>query len=370
MLKLLQIDLEFAQFKFGLLAFATAFVVALMLMPPLIKFIHRFKLFDHPELRKEHKIPVPTMGGIASGLGMLLACALWFRFTKDIFTISFFFSIVALMGLGVMDDLRNTPARYKFAMQIAVASLIAFSGVRITSFNGLIGIYELPIVAQYIFTVVAITGITNAFNLIDGIDGLAGGLGFMSLVILGLFLTLSGDGNNAIIAFALGGSLLGFLYYNFNPARIFMGDTGSLVLGFIVAVLCIKVIQLNNGQSTQIIPHAPVFAMSIVTIPVFDTLRVFSLRLWRGKSPFDPDKNHIHHVLTNNGWGHRFSAKLICSVHALVLVVGYLLKDLPQLAGMMVLMLMMLMKVLIFQRLKTPHQSRSSPPVHYRGSTP
>lgn len=361
MLKLLQIELEFSSFRFGTLAFVTAFVVAMILMPFLIKFIQKFKLFDHPDLRKEHTTPVPTMGGIASGIGMMVAAALWFRFTRDIFTIAFFFSIAVLMAVGILDDLRNTPARYKLAMQIAVASLIAFSGVRITSFNGLLGIHELPVSAQYTLTIIAITGITNAFNLIDGIDGLAGGLGFMSLVILGLFLTLSGDANNAVIAFALGGGLLGFLYYNFNPARIFMGDTGSLVLGFVVAVLCVKLIQLNTTGSTIVLRHAPVFALGIVAIPVFDTLRVFAIRIWEGRSPFDPDKNHIHHILTNNGWSHGFAAKLICGLHAVLLVICYFLKNVPQWAGFCILLSIMLLSVLIFQRMKWQPATSKTP---------
>jgi UDP-GlcNAc:undecaprenyl-phosphate GlcNAc-1-phosphate transferase len=354
---LLQIDLDLAHYKFGILAFVTAFVVAMILMPPLIRLIYHLHLFDVPDHRKEHSSPIPTMGGIASGLAMIIACALWYSFSKDIFVISFFFSVAVLFAIGMMDDLKNLPARYKFAIQIAVASLIAFSGVRISNFGGLFGIEELPVSAQYTFTILAIVGITNAFNLIDGIDGLAGGLGFMSLVILGLFLTISGDDNTAIIAFALGGGLLGFLYYNFNPARIFMGDTGSLVLGFVVSVLCIKLIQLNSGTNNLILPHAPVFALSIVAIPVFDTLRVFSLRTWRGKSPFSPDKNHVHHLLTNNGWSHSFAAKLICGVHALVLVIGYFLKDIPQIAGIAILLLLMLLTVLVFQRMKVPKPS-------------
>jgi UDP-GlcNAc:undecaprenyl-phosphate GlcNAc-1-phosphate transferase len=351
---LLQIDLSFTQYKFGILAFVTAFVVAMITMPPLIKAINRFKLFDVPDKRKEHSTPIPTMGGIASGIGMIIACLLWYRFSKDNFVISFFFSIAVLFAIGIMDDLKNLPARYKFAIQLGVALLIAFSGVRITSFNGILGIYELPISAQYSFTILAIAGITNAFNLIDGIDGLAGGLGFMSLVITGLFLTLSGDPNTAVIAFALGGGLLGFLYYNFNPASIFMGDTGSLVLGFVISVLCIRLIQLNVGVPSPVVPHSPVFALSIVAIPVFDTLRVFALRIWRGKSPFTPDKNHVHHVLTNNGWSHNFAAKLICAVHALVLVLGYFLKDLPQAGGVLVLLIVMLATVMIFQRIRVP----------------
>jgi UDP-GlcNAc:undecaprenyl-phosphate/decaprenyl-phosphate GlcNAc-1-phosphate transferase len=355
---LLQVDLNFADYKSGILSFVTAFVVAMIVMPPLIKIIQRFKLFDVPDLRKEHSTPIPTMGGIASGIGMLVGCLLWFQFSRDNFIIAFFFSIGVLMAIGIMDDLRNMPARGKLVIQVAVATLIAFSGVRITSFYGLFGIHELPVSAQYTITILAIAGITNAFNLIDGIDGLAGGLGFMSLVILGLFLTLSGDTNNAIIAFALGGGLLGFLYYNFNPARIFMGDTGSLVLGFVVSVLCVRLIQLNTGEP-PILPHAPVFAMSTVAIPVFDTLRVFALRIWQGKSPFSADKNHIHHLLTSNGWSHSFTAKLICGVHALVLTVGYFLKDLPQLAGFGILTAIMLITVLVFQRMRVPEKVKS-----------
>jgi UDP-GlcNAc:undecaprenyl-phosphate GlcNAc-1-phosphate transferase len=355
---LLQINLDFSQFKSGILAFVSAFVVAMIVMPPLIKIIHRFKLFDVPDLRKEHITPIPTMGGIASCAGMAVACAFWYQFSRDNFVISFFFSITILFAIGMMDDLRNLSARYKLAIQLGLALLIAFSGVRINSFNGLFGIHELPVSAQYTFTILAVAGITNAFNLIDGIDGLAGGLGFMSLVMLGLFLTLSGDANNAIVAFALGGGLLGFLYYNFNPARIFMGDTGSLVLGFVISVLCIRLIQLNTGIPSPIIPHVPVFTMSIVLIPVFDTLRVFTLRIWSGRSPFSPDKNHIHHLLTNNGWSHSFTSKMICGVHALVLIVGYLLKDLPQFVGFSILLLIMLATVVIFQKIKMPEGSR------------
>jgi UDP-N-acetylmuramyl pentapeptide phosphotransferase/UDP-N-acetylglucosamine-1-phosphate transferase len=221
---------------------------------------------------------------------MAVACMLWFRFTKDFFTVSFFFSIVVLFAVGIMDDMNDMRARNKLVIQLALASLIAFSGIRITTLNGLLGVNELPLTAQYTVTVLAIAGVTNAFNLIDGIDGLAGGLGFMSLVILGLFLTLGRDVNVALIAFALAGGLLGFLYYNFNPARIFMGDTGSLVLGFVTAVLTVRLVQINSTGSFVVLPHSSVFALSLVMIPVFDTLRVFALRIWKGRSPFDPIK--------------------------------------------------------------------------------
>jgi UDP-GlcNAc:undecaprenyl-phosphate/decaprenyl-phosphate GlcNAc-1-phosphate transferase len=351
---LLQIDFDFRSYRVGMLCFVTAFVIAILLIPPLIKLIVRFKLYDHPDLRKEHNMPIPTMGGLAVCSGMIVACLLWFPFSKDFFTISFFFSILVLLAIGIMDDLNDLRARNKLVLQLALASLIAFSGVRITNFNGILGVHELPVSAQYTITIIAITGITNAFNLIDGIDGLAGGLGFMSLIILGLFLTLCRDVNIALIAFALAGGLLGFLYYNFNPARIFMGDTGSLVLGFVVAVLSVRLIQLNSTGTFIVLRNVPVFALSLVLIPVFDTLRVFSLRLWRGKSPFDPDKTHIHHLLTNNGWSHNFAAKIICAAHGLILIAGYFLKNIRQEIGILLLFLLMLLTVVLFQRLRVP----------------
>jgi UDP-N-acetylmuramyl pentapeptide phosphotransferase/UDP-N-acetylglucosamine-1-phosphate transferase len=351
---LLQIDFDFHSYKIGMLCFVTAFVIAMLLIPPLIKLIIRFNLYDQPDIRKEHNLPIPTMGGIAVCVGMLMACLLWFQFSDDFFTISFFFSVIVLMAIGIMDDLNDLRARNKLVIQLALASLIAFSGVRITSLNGMLGIYELPLSAQYSLTILAIAGITNAFNLIDGIDGLAGGLGFMSLVILGLFLTLGRDVNIALIAFALAGGLLGFLYYNFNPARIFMGDTGSLVLGFVTAVLTVRLIQSNTTGDFLMVRHAPVFGLSLVLIPVFDTLRVFAVRIWRGKSPFDPDKTHIHHLLTNNGWSHNFAAKLICVAHGFILIIGYFLKDVRQEIGALILLGLMLLTIYIFQRLRLP----------------
>jgi len=132
-------------------------------------------------------------------------------------------------------------------------------------------------------------------------------------------------------------------------------------LGFVISVLCIKLVQLNTDVPFPVMPHAPIFAMSIVFLPVFDTIRVFSLRIWQGRSPFSPDKNHIHHLLTNNGWSHGFSAKLICGVHAIVVVVGYFLKDVHQWAGLLVLFVMLLTTVFVFQRLKVPKTSEVVP---------
>lgn len=350
---LLQIDLSLylRDYRFALLCLITAFVVTLITIPPIISLIKKYRLYDVPNERKEHKSPIPTMGGIAIVAGMMTALFLWLPFSNQTAQISFFFSVTVLFGLGIMDDLKDLSAKYKFIIQIGLATLIALSGIRITSFDGLFGLYDLPISAQYSFTILAIVGITNAFNLIDGIDGLAGGIGFMSLVTLGLFLTMCGDVNTALIAFALAGAVLAFLYFNFNPARIFMGDTGSLILGFVIAVLSIRLLQVNIAALNPVLPHVPVFILGIVLIPVFDTVRVFGTRIWNGKSPFVADKTHIHHLLTNNGFSHAFTAKLICFIHGFILIEVYWLRHLRQEITLLILVVFMCLVTVMLRNL-------------------
>lgn len=348
---LLQLNLYFSDYKFAMLCFISAFIVTLIAIPPIISLVKKYRLYDMPDVRKEHSSPIPTMGGIAVIAGMMMALFLWFPFSNGVAQISFFFSIAVLFGLGILDDLKDLSAKYKFVVQVGLASLIALSGIRITSFDGLFGIAELPISAQYTFTILSIVGIINAFNLIDGIDGLAGGLGFMSLVTLGLFLTMSGDSHTALVAFALAGAIFAFLYFNFNPAKIFMGDTGSLVLGFVIAVLSIRLIQVNVFTANSVLPHAPVFVLGIVFIPVFDALRVFAVRIWKGNSPFVADKSHIHHLLTNQGFSHGFASRLICFIHGFVLIEVYWLRDLRQEFILLILFVFMLLVIAILKNI-------------------
>jgi len=350
-LTLLQASLNFSDFKFGLLTYVMAFVLTLIFIPPVIFMVNRFKLFDRPNARKEHSVPTPTFGGISIFAGMMVSLLFWFKFNNHPSTITFFLSMVLLFGVGVMDDLKDLAARYKLVIEAGAASLLAVSGIRITSFGGLFGITELHIMAQYIITVITIVGITNAFNLIDGIDGLAGGLGFMSLVTLGIFLTISKDLNYAMIAFAFAGALLGFLYFNFNPARIFMGDTGSLVLGFVIAVLCVQLMKVNALYTASVVPNIYVFTLGIVMLPVFDTLRVFGARIWKGHSPFSADKTHIHHLVTNKGFTHAFAARIICVFHGFILILVYWLKDWKPEVQIFVLICCMGFLVYLFNRI-------------------
>lgn len=338
---LLQIELNFIDYKVGLVCFITAFVVAMVSIPPIILLLNKYRLHDIPDARKEHALPTPTLGGVAIVAGMIISLALWFPFSFSSEIMTCFFSMTILCGMGITDDVKDLSAKYKFIVEVALASLVALSGIRITTFGGLFGINELSITAQYSFTILAIVGITNAFNLIDGIDGLAAGTSFMSLITIGIFLTLSNDKSFALIAFALAGSVLAFLYFNMNPAKIFMGDTGSLVLGFIIAILCTRLIQTNSVAVQPLVRATPLLALGMVLIPVFDTIRVFSLRLWKGQSPFHPDRTHMHHLLTNAGLSHSTTSKIICAIHGFILIEVYWLRDLrPELILCLLLLVM------------------------------
>lgn len=318
-LHFLQIELT-ALYQPAILCCVTAFVISLIAMPPLISVVKKHSLLDLPNPRKEHSSPVPTLGGLAVLAGMMVSLMLWFPFVRSTQQVCFFLSVVVLAALGIMDDLKNLSAKYKLSVQTGVALLVAVSGIRIQSLEGLFGIHELSISAQYTLTVLVIVTVVNAFNLIDGIDGLAGGLAFMSLIALGFFLTLAGDSNTALIAFALAGAVTAFLYFNFNPARIFMGDTGSMLLGFVIAVLSIRLVQVNLFAVKPVLASAPLFALGLVLIPVFDTARVFAIRIWFGRSPFTADRSHLHHRLTGAGYTHGFVARLLGFFHAFIMI--------------------------------------------------
>lgn len=309
-------------FTLSLQSFITAFIISLLLIPIIITLVTRYQLLDKPNARKEHHIPVPTMGGIAIAIGFLCSYLLWAPITWDAINISFTLGLIVLLMAGMMDDMKDLPARYKFLIQIAVAALLVVSGLRIQDFGGIMGIHQLPLAAQYSCTIVIIVGITNAYNLIDGINGLAGSLAFMGLVTLGIFLQLAGDTTSSLLAFALAGGVLGFLYFNLDPAKIFMGDTGSLLLGFVISVLTIKLMNTNivlpNGAAVQ----ESIVALGIVLIPVFDTARVFLQRIWKGGSPFVADRTHLHHYFTNKGFGHAITNASILVINGIVLMIA------------------------------------------------
>lgn len=280
----------------------------------------RKKLFDIPNDRKIHKRAIPRLGGVAFFPTILFSCSFVLVFrtlleysiptTQAVYVLPecllLICGMVLLYLMGIADDLMGVRYRQKFIIQIICATFFPIAGLWINDFYGLFGINALPYWVGMPFTIFVIVFITNAINLIDGIDGLASGLSSVALLVLGFLFINQSLWLYSMLAFSTFGVLVPFFYYNvFGSAerarKIFMGDTGSLTLGYILSFLAIKYSQ-NNPEAISYTEGAFVIAFSTLIIPVFDVIRVVIVRLRNGKSPFEPDKNHIHHKFLAMGF--------------------------------------------------------------------
>jgi UDP-GlcNAc:undecaprenyl-phosphate/decaprenyl-phosphate GlcNAc-1-phosphate transferase len=295
-----------------------AYVVTFFLMPFIIKIARINKLYDVPDERKTHTYPVSSLGGVGiiSGLAISLLLVADFKLSDSEFQyyLAAFFIVFII---GVIDDIFVLKAWKKVLGQLLVASLLtAKAHLLITNLQGLGGFFQLNEFSSYVLSFFTILLVINSFNLLDGVDGLAGSLGTISSLAFGLFFYINNDIPFAILGFVMAGSLLAFLMFNFPPAKIFMGDSGSMLTGLVNAILLIKFIQ--TGSTVQNYPVLCPIAVGfgILLIPMLDVLRVFIIRLTKGVSPFAPDRNHLHHLLLKKGFSHSqvTVALLICAV--------------------------------------------------------
>lgn len=290
-----------------LLSSALAFIITFFAIPVIIQVAKDKKLFDEPDERKVHKAVIPTLGGLGIFAGFIIATLMGVPGGISSELQYFAAAAIVVFFLGIKDDVLILSASKKFIGQlIAAGILIRFGGVSLNNMHGLLGVYEIPHIASIALSLFTIIVITNSFNLIDGVDGLAGSLGLLTTIVFGSYFFYIGQTAYAVMAFALAGSLVSFLIYNFSPAKIFMGDTGSLLLGLVNSILVIKFINHAGNPAVSFpINATPAVGFSILMIPLFDTLRVFGLRIFDRRSPFSPDRNHIHHFLLDLGFTHR-----------------------------------------------------------------
>lgn len=301
--------------RFIIPSFGIAFLITFLAIPVIIRVALEKKLVDIPDARKVHKTPIPSLGGIGIYAGFLVAMLLtWPNHLADLIYLQYITAACCVVFfLGMKDDIMDIGPLKKFIGQLIAAWIIIYKcKLQITDFHGIFGIHELPTVASVALTYVVVILIINSFNLIDGVDGLSGTLGFLSAVCFGVFFYYSGPMNfgYAVLAAALGGAIAAFLIFNHHPAKIFMGDTGSLLLGLLNAVMMLKFINIAAATDTSpvvafLLPNAPLIAVAVLVIPLFDTLRVFAIRIFHGRSPFSPDRNHIHHILLDKGFSHK-----------------------------------------------------------------
>ncbi|POY39256.1 undecaprenyl/decaprenyl-phosphate alpha-N-acetylglucosaminyl 1-phosphate transferase [Solitalea longa] len=306
-----------------LLIFLSALLVVSFSIPSIIYVAFKKRLFDMPsEERKIHKKIIPNLGGIAIFTGFLFSTSLFIKSTLLPEAGVILASGIILFVIGLKDDLVGMSPVKKLLAQIIAAMLVAvLADIRIRSMHGLLGLNDFSYPVSVGLTVLVIVAVVNAFNLVDGIDGLAGSLGVVVSLTYSLLFYLMGDMGWSYMAIAMAGSLIGFLIYNVSPAKIFMGDTGSLLVGMISAVLSVQFIDLSNVHTIQAfglgIHSSPALVMAILIIPLFDTTRVFTLRILNSESPFKADRNHLHHRLIDLKLSHSICAFILVGVNLL-----------------------------------------------------
>lgn len=301
-----------------ILVFITSFVVVLYSTPALIKVAVLKRLIDLPtEDRKVHKRAIPTIGGIIIYAATLFSFSLWYNiddlheYDQIYESVKEFKILVAtslvLFFVGVKDDIIGTaPVKKLFANILVGLILILMGDIRITGLHGVFGVEEIPQWGSVFLSLFTYIVVVNAMNLIDGIDGLAAGVGLIAASVFGTWFVFANEYTLASLSFSLAGALLGFLIFNFSPAKIFMGDSGSLIIGMFICVLSIKLIEYPVTRINDFWIHIsnPILVIAALSYPLTDTLRIFVIRAIKGQSPFAADRNHLHHRLLDCGYSH------------------------------------------------------------------
>lgn len=326
---------------FELLHIILPFIIALMvgsvMIPKIVLISKKKKIYDNIDKRKSHVKPTSRMGGMLFLPSLLIAVtatillheilldiniikgnALFIRFN------AFLFGLTVLYIIGIADDFIGVSYRYKFLFQIIASVFIIASGLKVTSLDGVFGIYELSNTSAFIFTFVGLIGLINSYNLLDGIDGLCAGVSVVTMTLLTVWFDYNGMFVFTIISAAFLGTCAVFLRYNITNSRfkLFMGDTGSLIIGFTISFLLLAFISREQSISVEAryFPSPLIIAFSILFVPCIDTLRVFGTRMVKKHNPFNPDKTHLHHLVINTGVSHKVATSLI--IFSVLLNVG------------------------------------------------
>lgn len=308
-----------------LLTASVSFIITFLAIPVVMQVAENKKLYDIPDERKVHTRLVASLGGVGIFGGFILAALLSIQGYQNPEFKYFFAAAMVIFFLGLKDDLMILSASKKFAGQLIAASiLIHLGGIRLDSMFGLFGVDQVPEGFGLALSYLTIIVIINSFNLIDGVDGLAAGLGILSMLVFGFYFYKIDYQAYALLSFAMAGSLVAFMIFNHQPAKIFMGDSGSLMVGLINAILVIKFINVAHEPSVAVpLDSSVAIGFSILIVPLLDTLRVFSVRILNGNSPFTPDRNHVHHLLLDRGMSHAAVTFTCVGVNTLFIMLAW-----------------------------------------------
>jgi len=313
-----------------LIASIVSFILSFYFIPVLVRIAHSRKIYDHPNGRTSHLRPTPRLAGIAIFISVILTISM---LTRIISFPQYQFAIAGSMiifFIGIKDDLIGISFGKKFIAEIAASCvLILFAGFRFTNLHGYFGVHEIGYILSFFLTLLIIIGITNAFNLLDGVDGLSGSVALTAFGTFGIWFYINQEPGYALICAATIGSLAAFLWFNIwsKKNKIFMGDTGALFLGFLMSILVIQFNEMNlNASLPWPIIASPVVSFGVLLIPIFDTCRVMLSRILQGKSPFYPDKSHIHHHLLSIGFSHRQVTGILFLVSIFYAIISFQLQ--------------------------------------------
>jgi len=314
-------------------------IIEMMVLPRIIYIAKKKRLFDLPDVRKKHGQPIPRLGGISFTPVILLVglFSVFVRFKYQIWNeedmsqripeiILLVCGMLVIYMLGAKDDLVGVGFKKKFLIQFVASFFIVGSGLYINNFYGLLGIYEIPDLVGIALSIGLIMFVTNAINLIDGADGLATGISGIAFIAYGIMFSIYGMWTYTGIAFIVIGMVIPFFYYNvYHPSRkIFMGDTGSLTLGYLLSFMILRL--ANHPPAIEIVPSGLLLLiLSALFIPLFDALKVMVVRISMGRGPFSPDRNHIHHKLIDLGFSKRRAVFTIIGASALLATLNWIM---------------------------------------------
>ena len=299
--------------------FLISTIVTILLMPLFINLACKVNLMDFPTDRKIHCDPIPRIGGVVMAIGAFTSICIWAPF--DEFVTALFIGSSILVVFGFVDDVKGIGFKSKFFGQILAALVvILYGGIKIKSLSVFTPAgFHFPDWFAIPFTVLIIVAVTNAINLSDGLDGLAGGITLLTFLCIGFLSYLVQFKASQVISIAMVGTIFGLLRYNTHPASVFMGDAGSQLLGFVAITLFLALTRNNNQISI-------ILMLFMIGIPIIDTVCVFAQRIFKGRSPFVADKNHIHHKLMRLGLYHSESVLIIYLLHAVLVSLGFIFR--------------------------------------------
>ena len=344
---------------------SAVFILGCLIMTNLfIKYFSKLSrsvgLVDHPNHRKIHQRSIPLVGGLSILSAITLASFLspLLRESLQTFVIPFTAALLVFI-VSVLDDRFDISVKLRLTAQITAAIAVSASGVRIESMFGMFGIYEISLSFQHVITVVVLVGSTNAFNLIDGVDGLAGTLGFVTSTLLGLIALSLGLDGISIFCFGVSAALLAFLKHNLFPAKIFMGDAGSMTLGFLFTFVSIILLQGTDGMANS--QFIFTFITCVLMVPVIDAIRVFIKRYSKGNSILKADRTHLHHLFLNAGQNHNKVVTKIVILQFSLLVAGVILASITSVTVTILILILsqiLISKVLVMNKILAEWQKQ------------